>query len=286
MQNTALKIVPLDDDLEIPPQPKSEAGTEALIFGLTSATGGTGVTSLAIEMAFQLARKKPSARTAVMSLDFENCSLAHYLDVEPKVSTEHFCQAPQFMDFDQSLSWMSKTLFGFDTLALPVSVDGNHRVQTDSVIAFLDQMSQNYDYLILDIPRLWNAWTRASFGAADKLAMVCELNIPNIHLTRERCNALVKSVDSMVGIEIFLNKFEKRSMRNSINFADAQKSFPTIPLHKIPMARDKMRDALNRGEPMGLTYKDAKPVKEISLVLSQWLLEAEEQGQHKHAIQS
>lgn len=275
MQNTALKIVPLDDDLEIPPQPKSMVGTEAHIFGLTSAVGGSGVTSLSIEMAYQLARQRPSARTAVMSLDFENCGLAYYLDVETKVSKEHFCQSPQVMDIDQCLSWMSKTPYGFDTLALPISVDGNQRVQADSVIAFLDQMSQNYDFLILDIPRLWNDWTRASFGAVDKLAMICELNIPNLHLTRERCNALVQSVDSMVGIEVFLNKFEKRSIRNSINLTDAQKSFPTIPLHKISMARDKMRDALNRGEPLGLLYKDSKPVKEMSSVLEKWLVEIE-----------
>ncbi len=284
MSNSALKIVPIDNDLDIPPQPKNMSGTEALIFGLTSAVGGAGVTSLAIEMAFQLARQKPSARTAIMSLDFENCSLAYYLDVEPKITTEHFCQSPQVMDFEQSLSWMSQTPFGFDTLALPISVDGNQRVQASSVIAFLDQMSQSYDYLILDIPRLWNAWTRASFGAADRLAMVCELNIPNIHLTRERCNVLVKSVDAMVGIEVFLNKFEKRTLRNSINFADAQKSFPTIPIHKIPMAREKMRDALNRGEPLGLTYKDAKPVKEISSVLTQWLVKTENREDTLYAI--
>jgi len=275
MNNTTLKLVPLDDTPNYA-QPKMAEGHDAAVIGLTSAVGGTGVTTLAIQMGYHLARQNPLARTAIMSLDFETSCLAYYLDVPSKISTDHFCQSQHVLDFDEYLNWMSPTPFGFDVLALPQSVDANQRVKDDCVIEFLDHISQSYDYLILDIPRLWNPWTHASLGAADKIAMVCPQNIPGLHMTRERCNGLVKATNSLVGIEIILNKFEKRRIGNAIRFSDVEKAFPTIPIHKVRNDRDKMRDALNRGEPLGVTYNDTKSGKDIVGILDQWMAEMEQ----------
>lgn len=283
MQNATLKLVPdyvtesemnaEGNELEIPVQPKSSSGKESVIFSLMSTSGGSGVTTIAIQMAYQLARQQPSAKIALLSLDFENSALPLFLDVAPKISIDNFCQLPSVLDGEICGEWMSVTKFGFDILALPTSISGNERVNADTVVTFLDIMAGQYDYLVLDVPRLWMPWTRATLGASNKLGMVCELSVPNLHMTREKCSALIKAVDQLTGIEILMNKFEKRGFRNSVKLPDAKKAFLTMPIHTICAAGDKAREAINRGEPLSVSYKGTQTAKDIGAVLEAWLAE-------------
>ena len=286
MQNAALKLVPVDDvpekleldilDLEIPTQPKGVSSKDATIFSLTSVSGGSGVTSISIQMAYHIARRIPSARIGLISLDFENNALPYYLDVPPVTNIENFCQRSDALEAEQCHDWMSQTPFGFDILPIPTRLSGNHRVNPDTVIHFLDLMARHYDYLILDIPRIWTPWTQASLGASDKLGMVSELNIPNLHLTREKCSALIKKIDQLASIEIILNKIEKRAFGNSVKLSDASKAFLTMPIHSIPATRTEAREALNRGEPLAVAYEDIKIVKAIGQMTDIWLAETQQ----------
>ncbi len=282
MGDAAENIYPMHDGIAIPPVNDAEPVTpdrvvEPVIFGLTSATGGAGVTTLALQMAYHAAgsvgkaNEMPTRRVALLSLDFENSALAYYLDVAPKVSAEHFCQTPEVMDKQHCLGWMSDTGKGFDILALPASVDGNAKVNPNSVLHFLDLVAQNYDVIILDIPQIWMRWTHAALGAADKVAFVTELNIPALHLTRERYAALVKLIPSLEKSDVVLNKYEKRSLRNSLSLNDAHNSFRNIDVHTVPSDPVRIREAINRGEPIGFGSKNLKSVGEINAIFDKWM---------------
>ena len=258
-----------DDLPDYVPRPEAEASR---IYGLMSAVGGTGVSTIAIQMANSLAKRDPAAKTALLSLDFENNSFAHQLHLKPKIPIEYFMQSPSRLDEDSCQAWMCQTPYGFDVLALPSTVDGNQRVNPDMVVKFMDLISRQYKTLVLDIPRMWTPWTHASLGAADKIAMVCDLNIPSLHMTREKYAALVKSVDFLGGFEIIMNKYEKKAFRNAINLTDAQKLFLNTPLRTITHQGNIVRDALNRGEPVGHSYSSSKVAKDIELILDDWVL--------------
>lgn len=288
MGNAAENIIPIHESIEIPPMEDGVATSaqtisEPMIFGLTSACGGSGVTSIALQMAFHAAGSlesgtdMPAQRVALLSLDFENSAIAHYLAVAPKISAEHFCQSPNVMNQQNCLGWMSETGKGFDVLALPNSIDGNSRVNPNSVLHFLDLVAQAYDVIILDIPRIWMRWTHAAMGAADKIAFVTELNIPALHLTRERYAALVKSVPALSKAEILLNKYEKRAMRNSLSLSDAQKIFRNIPMSTLSAKPDHIRESINRGEPMGQLHKSLKTVRQINAFYEDWLTACQEE---------
>ncbi len=257
-----------DDLPDYVPRPEAEA---TRIYGLMSAIGGSGVSTIAIQMAHSLARRHSSSKTALLSLDFENNSFAHQLHLKPRIPVEYFMQAPSQLDAESCQAWMCDTPYGFDVLALPTSVDGNQRVNPDMVVKFMDLVSRQYQTLVLDIPRIWTPWTHASLGAADKVALVSELTIPSLHLTREKCTSVLKSVEFQDGLEIILNKYEKKAFRNAINLTDAQNLFLNTPIRTITHQVNLVRDALNRGEPMGHTYANSKVAKDIDLILSDWV---------------
>jgi len=249
---------------------------DPIILGLTSACGGVGVTSISTQMAYFLVgsdKKEPGKRrVALLSLDFENSALAHYLATPPKITAELFCQNPQNLDVAKCQSWMRNTAFGFDVLSLPTSTDGNSKVNPATVLKFLDNIAEAYDALVLDIPRLWMPWTHAALGAADKLAMVTELTVPALHLTREKCEMLRNCVDMQGDFDVLVNKFEKRSVRNSLRLSDAERAFSGKVIQTVPYNADKLRDSINRGEPMGASH-DSKSAKDINKFTARWMSE-------------
>lgn len=271
----AENIYPLHEDIDIPPLTDDAetvgSGTEtSVIFGLVSACGGSGVTTIAIQMAYHAAQTQDK-RVALLSLDFENSSLSHYLDLRPQVTTEHFAQSTDIMDQQNCLSWMSSTKYGFDVLVLPNSIDGNSRVNHNSVIHFLDVVANSYDIIFLDVPKIWAPWTHAALGASDRTAFVTELNVPALHMTRSKYSALVKANPELGSPEIILNKFDKRVFKDSLGLSDAQKVFLNIPIHQLAENSRKISDSANRGEPMGEIYKKLKTATQINAVFDYWL---------------
>lgn len=268
-------IYPIHDDIEIPaiidePQSASSSSDTSVIFGLVSACGGSGVTSVAIQMAYHAAQTQ-AKKVALLSLDFENSSLSHYLDLPPKVTTEHFSQSSDVMDQQNCVSWMSPSQYGFDALILPGSIDGNSRVNHNSVVHFLDLVATTYDIIILDIPKIWVPWTHAALGAANKTAFVTELNVPALRMTRERYSAFIKMITELSKPEIILNKYEKKTFNEGLSYADAQKIFPNIQMHTLSDNSRKIKDAANRGDPMGVTHKKLKTALQINSVFDMWL---------------
>jgi len=270
MPSEAENIHPIHDDIDMLSFDNEGPDHDPIIFGLTSACGGVGVTSIASQIAYRLSQKNADKSVSLLSLDFENSALGYYLDIKPIISVEHFCQPPENIDEATCKSWMKSSAYGFDVLSLPNSADGNHKVNPQTVLAFLDKVSEIYNVLVLDIPRLWTPWTHAALGASDQVGMVSELTVPTLHLTREKSEMLIKALESFNGIDVLLNKYERRSFRNSLKLSDAEKAFGTMPVHSIAACSEKMRDTLNRGEPIGVSHSDVRAARDINDVADVW----------------
>lgn len=263
----------LHEDVEFPDIAGVDDDIEASIIGITGAMGGVGVTTLAIQLAYYLAQMKSSRqpKIALISLDFENSAISQYLDVEPKVTLEDFKQEPSIIDEPFVERAMRQTPFGFHALSLPNILGGNDNVNPDTVLSFLDITSRQFDYIILDIPRLWAPWTHAALGTADKVVMVSELSVPGLRIASQRREALLQMVEELCDIDFILNKVERRSFRNSLKLSDAERAFGTSYVPSLPMNSDKIREAINRGEPIGAATKECRFVREANELFSEWV---------------
>ncbi len=279
-----------NSELEIPQSPtlpKPEGGGhDAVVWGFMGSNGGAGVTSLAVQIAYELSEgrghilgrgdKVTRPRVCLFDLDFENGMCAPFLDVNPKLHVEDLLPGASQIDRELMEAVFANYSVSLDVLSVPQTLNGNTTADPDQVLALMDHICQLYDYVILDIPRIWTPWTHAAIGGSDQFYMVTELTVPALQSVRKKLQQIA-SIDGLshVQTEILINKHERRSFRNSLRVTDAEKATNRKIFGSICTQADAVRDAINRGEPVGLTNPESRYAKDSRELLQLMVKEAE-----------
>lgn len=303
-----IKFRPLDDDalddLTIPdcmPEDLQDKATvtdavqttgdnssdEAECWAFMGAAGGVGTTSLAIQTAYELAErvaaetpakiKRTEPKVCLVDLDFELGTCAHYLDLPPSLNMEDLQDVPERIDRALTTALMSAHDSGIALLAAPNKLGGNDSVNPETVLAILDQACQIYDHVVLDVPRLWRPWTHAAIAASDHFGLVTELTIPTLHLTRARAKDIENNVEMRATMDIILNKYERRSFRNSLRLKDAEAALERTVNLTICVDSETTKEAINCGEPVSVVRPESRYVKDVKKLMTHWQGEPQEQ---------
>jgi len=136
------------------------------IVSLVSLIGGTGVTSLAANLALAL-RYAFDKRVAVVDLDLQTGGLAVFLNLEPERTIMAISEGTRKLDSIQLESALSKHASGIYLLAAPKRIEDSELVSDATVGAILDLMRQLFDFVIVDCgthidPNTVAAWERSN----------------------------------------------------------------------------------------------------------------------------
>jgi len=136
------------------------------IVSLVSLIGGTGVTSLAANLALAL-RYAFDKRVAVVDLDLQTGGLAVFLNLEPERTIMAISEGTRKLDSIQLESALSKHASGIYLLAAPKRIEDSELVSDTTVGAILDLMRQLFDFVIVDCgthidPNTVAAWERSN----------------------------------------------------------------------------------------------------------------------------
>jgi septum formation inhibitor-activating ATPase MinD len=121
-----------------------------------SLIGGTGVTSLAANLALAL-RYAFDKRVAVIDLDLQTGGLSVFLNLEPERTIMALAEGTRKLDSIQLESALSKHASGIYLLAAPKRIEDSELVSDATVGAILDLMRQLFDFVIV---RLRHAYRR------------------------------------------------------------------------------------------------------------------------------
>lgn len=256
------------------PEPAGiEPESHAHCISIMGAAGGVGATSLCVQIAHNIAqdllKKAPrgkrikDAHICLIDLDFEGGACAHHLDIAPNMMTSDLEESPEKIDRAFISSLIASHSSGIDLLATPNSLGGNDTVNPSAILALLDNVSQMYDHIIIDVPRYWRPWNIAAIGASNRFIILTDLTIPSLQLARMRMNAVEEKLGNHVRAEIILNKYERRSFRNSLREKDAQTALKRNITATVCTDPDTLREAINCGEPAGIVRPDSRYVKDI-----------------------
>lgn len=275
------------EDVRIP-EPKymgPQGSAEAVCWAFMGASGGAGVTSLCLQIAHELAAgeyvEERAARVCVFDLDFENGSCAQYLDLEPIMTHADLGQGDNRLDQQLLEALTLQHEAGFDVLAAPKKLDGNSDINPLSILTMLDLISREYDYVILDVPRLWNPWTHAAIGGADRFNFVSELTIPSIQNIQKLRPMIRDKVPNAREFGVVINKHDRRSFRTAINLSDAKNALRSEPDGTIGFYSDIVREAINRGEPIGAKHGSSKYVREVRNLIKFWVSDSYKWQRHQ-----
>ncbi len=160
---------------------RRDPGTILPVF---SAKGGTGSTTVATNLAVEVARLTRK-RTLLVDLDLELGETALLLGMEPRFSIVDLLRNFHRVDSDLLASYIETHDSGLELLSAPFQPADFESVSGERVQRVLEFLRSHYDYVVVDCPKTLNPATIAAFRGAEALYLVATADLPALrNLTR------------------------------------------------------------------------------------------------------
>ena len=161
------------------PKFKAKGDREGVVLPVHGLAGGTGASTFAVNLAWELATvaKTDGPRVCLLDLDFQYGSAATYLDLPRKEIVFEVLSDTANIDSDtflQSMLTFNDRLHVFTAPAdmLPLDIIG-----PEDVGRIIDMAAANFDYVVIDMPKTIVAWTETVLTRAHVYFALLELDL-------------------------------------------------------------------------------------------------------------
>lgn len=214
--------------------------------------GGIGASTLAVNLADRLQdrtgtfRKHTRNRVALVDLDLQFGTIATELDLTPSASLNTLARdgvTPDRTFLDQSLIHHAS---GLEVLTAPDEFMPLDAFSREQIAALVEVLRQDFDYVVIDLPRTLVDWIGAIVSGCDRMLMVTDSTVPSIRqayrliefFTQERLEPPIEIVVS----------HETKPLFRASHHAEAGKVLGRKLLYWLPDDPRPARLALDRGQ--------------------------------------
>lgn len=159
------------------------------VYVLVGVRGGVGTTTMAVNTAWVIAHEAEQ-KVALLDLDlqFGNCDLS--LDLEPGRGLREVLTSPDRMDSLLINSSMAKESDQLSVFCGEESLEEVVEFDTSGPLALVKELRNEYDHILVDMPRSQVARHRRLLVSADRVFLVTDLTLAGIRDTQRIISAL------------------------------------------------------------------------------------------------
>lgn len=252
-----------------PAAPATDGGLGHRVITVASASGGSGKTFLATNLAWFLAAEG-GRRTAIIDLDLQFGEVSSSLQLRPRYTITDLIQ--QGDEPASELEAHIEEFFerhesGVSVLAAPRSPAEADVLRPEDIARVIDAARRHYDDVIIDTSPTLSDAVLAAAKRSDELLVVATLDIPSIRNLQVLLDSLeVLGVPTDVA-HLLLNKVERDG---GIDLGDVAQLFPNGFDASLPYAREAQQ-ALNAGRPVMAHRPDSPIARELAATLARLL---------------
>jgi pilus assembly protein CpaE len=240
----------------------------ATCYAFIGAAGGVGTTVLAIETAFLLARRsKQPERTCLIDLDFQSGMVAQYLNVSPNLQLDEIESSPDRLDRQLLDVMLSRHESGLAVLAAPNALTAFASTNSVAVTRLLDLASANFDFVVIDLPRAWQPWSRDILPGANRIFIVTEMTVPGLHHARSLSEKFEEICGTHLEIGVIVNKKRSSIFGQYLKSGDAARVLGSKLAGFVTAKDDLVREAVDRGVPLYQLSKSNRVDRDLSEIL-------------------
>jgi pilus assembly protein CpaE len=251
-------------------QAQSKSG-EAAFYVFMPAMGGAGNTTLAIQSAFLMARKhKQFQTTCLIALDFQNGSIADYLDLTPNLKLDEISTEPERLDEQLLEVMLSRHESGIAVLAAENSLRDFGSISQDLITNMLEMASAKFDNVVIDMPRVWLPWSLDVLLGCDKAYVVTEMTVPGLRHASRIIDSIKEKSEDEIDISVLVNRCRQRLIGGGVNTlrrSDAEEMLSNRLGGFVHEDYRLVREAIDRGVPLYEVNKSNKVDKDLSSIL-------------------
>lgn len=239
------------------PEPKV-SGT---LVAFTSAKPGAGASTLAAQTAFAL-RRASGKRVLLADFDLLDGSLAFHLKLRQNGSLIEAMGSALSGDA-RALSTVVVSCDGVDILPAP-SVPWTDEVEQDRLHAVLELARGSYDWVVLDLPVVFEPITLMSLSNADAAFVVATPELPSLHLARKAVTMLQQLGFPTERFQLLINRTDKKS----IAIPDIEKLFHCRVHSRFPRDVAALHRAVTLARPLEVESDLGRAVEVLAGKLS------------------
>ena len=224
------------------------------VIAVAQARGGIGSTTVAVNLAGSLVgrssmfRKGHKRKVALLDLDVQFGNANVFLDLEDNGGFLQLIESVDVPDMRFLKGVMQTHPLGIDVLCAPLQVVPLSSLRPEILGATLDVLRRNYEYVIVDLPRVLVDWIEPVLSRATQLVIVSDTSVPSIRQAR-RLMDFYREDHISLPVEIIVNR-EKRPLLKSEHIRDAEKVLEKKLTHWLPDNPKLARKAVDLGRPV------------------------------------
>ncbi len=230
------------------------------LFAFVGARGGVGTTTMAIATAWLLVHEF-KLRTALVDLDLHFGNLALNLDLEPGRGLREALENPERTDSLLLASALVTEGDKLPILATEESLEEQLLFDGTAVAPLLSALSQDYDCLVVDLPRSLDSIARQVIALADSTVVVTDLSLSALR-DSVRLVDLAQKLEARNKPLVVANQVGA-DHRGEIGRAEFEKGLNGTLDHTVPFDPKAMTAAAHSGKAVPAAAASSKAAIEI-----------------------
>jgi pilus assembly protein CpaE len=237
---------------------KSISATHGRIVGLIGAAGGSGTSTIAINLATCLARAHTEA--ALVDLRLDSADLSALLNLRPPYSLAEFCERIDRVDLEMFEQFLAPCPSGVSLIAAPLDCERVDRITAQGVCRAVAMARTRFPYVVVDLDNHLDEIQTEVLWHLDQLLIVLRLDYISIRNTRRLLSRLESRGIESDRVKLLANRFGQSR---------------EIPVFEVEKALDRKLDqfvrddprrvnkAVNRARPVVLEYPRSRVTREL-----------------------
>ncbi|MBU2991998.1 AAA family ATPase [Octadecabacter sp. 1_MG-2023] len=251
---------------------KASGTHNGVVIPVQGMAGGTGATTLAVNLAWELANIQPpkikgvepekGPRVCLLDLDFQFGSASTYLDLPRREAVFEMLQDTESMDSESFMHSLLSYDHKLQVLTAPTDLIPLDLITPEDVHRLVEMARTNFDYVIIDMPKTMVEWSETVLQAAHVYFATLELDMRSAQNTLRIKRALQSEQLPFEKLRFVLNRAPKFTDLNGksrikrlaeslgisieVQLPDGGKVVPQNADHGVPMAEGIAKNPLRK----------------------------------------
>ncbi len=158
---------------------KATGDRNGVVIPVQGLAGGTGASTFAVNLAWELANieKEDGPRVCILDLDLQSGSVSTYLDLPRREAVMEMLADTESMDNESFMHSLLSYNNKLHVLTAPTDLVPLEVVTPADVQRLISTAQANFDYVIIDMPKVMVEWTETVLNAAHIYFAMLELDM-------------------------------------------------------------------------------------------------------------
>lgn len=246
----------------------TEKTTNCKIITLFSNKGGIGKTSIATNLALELANITKE-KVALVDMNFQLGDVATFLDIKPSFDISYVVQNIEGTDDSFLLSTLDRYKdTNLYVLADPPYMEQAKDITPEQISKLFDALRKTFSYVIVDTSNVFYGKTITVLDNTDFIMLVTIVNIPAIRNCQRCLDIFDRLGYDKDKTKIVINRYMEN---DEVTAEDLEQALNQKVYWKIPNNYFTIMSSINKGVPVSLINENsniAQSYRELATVLS------------------